>query len=65
MTDKDKSEYYSVQQELNKLDTAYNPTMTKAHEPIIEGKYKVTWDTRVIMIVVEHEEDDIWWGWNT
>ena len=55
MTDKDKSEYYSVQQELNKLDTAYNPTMTKAHEPIIEGKYKVTWDTRVIMIVVEHE----------
>ena len=35
-----------------KNDIAYNPTMTKAHELIIEGKYKVTEDTKVIPIVV-------------
>ena len=35
------------------------------HEPIIECKYKVIGDTRVIPIVVEHEEDKIKLSCNT
>ena len=31
--------------------------MPRIHEPVIEGKYKVTVDTRVIIIVMEHKED--------
>ena len=42
-----------------KNDIAYNPTMTKAHELIIEGKYKVTGSTIYIQIAVEHKEDEI------
>ena len=30
------------------------------HEPVIEGNYKVTGDTRVILIV-KHKEDEIKW----
>ena len=36
--------------------------MTNIHEPIIKDKYKVTGDTRVIPIIVEHEEDEIQWA---
>ena len=64
-TGKDQSEYDFVQQALKKLDTAYNCTITKAHEPIIEGKYKVTGDTRVIPIDVENKEEDISRACNT
>ena len=32
------SSYERVQRALKKLDTAYNKTMMKGHEPIIEGK---------------------------
>ena len=39
--------------------------MPKMTEPIIEGRYKVTRGTRVIPIVVEHEEDEIQWVCNT
>ena len=45
---------------LNKLDTLYNPTITRLHKPVIKGNYKVTGDTRVILIV-EHEDDRIQW----
>ena len=38
--------------------------MMKAHEPIIEGEYKVTGDTRVIPITVEHKENYINWECN-
>ena len=34
------------------------------YKPIIEGTYGVTRDTRVIPIVIEHEEDDIQWTCN-
>ena len=34
------------------------------HEPVIEGNYKLTGDTRVIKIV-EHEEDETQWVWST
>ena len=33
--------------------------MTKVHEPITEGKYKVDEDTRVIMIIIEHKDENI------
>ena len=45
---------------LKKLDTLYNPAMLRMHEPVIEGNYKVTRDTRVIPLV-EREEDEIQW----
>ena len=35
------------------------------HNPYTKGKYKVTGNTRVIPIAVEHEEDDIHWECNT
>ena len=31
--------------------------MTKTHEPIIEGKYKVTEDTRFTPISIEHKKN--------
>ena len=34
-----------------KLDNAFNPTMTKFPDAIIQRKYKLTEDTKVIMIV--------------
>ena len=49
---------------MKKLDTSYNPTMQKMHEPFIEGKYKVTGYTRVIPIV-EHKDDEIQWACST
>ena len=42
---------------LQKLDTLYNLNMPRIHETFIEGKYKVTGDTRSIPIVVDHKED--------
>ena len=41
---------------VKKLDTLYNPMMQKIHNPVIEGNYNVTGDTRVIPIV-EHEDE--------
>ena len=35
------------------------------NKPVIEEKYKFTWDTRVIPIVTEHEEYKIQLAWNT
>ena len=35
------------------------------HDPFIEGKYKLTGDTRVIMIDAEHEEGEIQWPFST
>ena len=43
--------YDTISNVLKKLDTSYNPTMPRIHEPVIEGKYNVTKDTRVILIV--------------
>ena len=53
--------YKHAQQALKKIDASYNPIMTKAHKPITGGKYKVTDDKRIILII-EHEEDDIKWA---
>ena len=50
------SVYDIVLNALKKLDTSYNPTMQKMHDPVIEGNYKVTGDARVIPIV-DHEDD--------
>ena len=43
---------------LKKLYISNNPTMQKMYDPVIEGNYKVTGDTRFIPIV-EHEYDKI------
>ena len=43
---------------LKKLDTLYNLTMHKILNPVIEGSYKVTGDTRFIPIV-KHKDDEI------
>ena len=43
------------------MDTTYNPAMMKGLEPIIKINYKVTGDTRVILIV-EHEADKTQWA---
>ena len=59
------SAYDKVLNSLNKLYTFYNPTMPIMHEPLIKGKYEVTGETRVILIVMEHEEDEIKWACNT
>ena len=34
------------------------------HDPIIEGKYRVTGYTQVILNLVEHKEDEIHWTFN-
>ena len=47
---------------LKKLDTLYNLTMPIMHESVLEGEYKLTGNTMVIMIVVEHEGDEIQWA---
>ena len=49
--DADTSEYDRLLNALKKLDTLYNPKMQKMHDPVIEGNYKVTVDTRFIPIV--------------
>ena len=51
----DMSAYNRVLNVLNKLDTSYNLNMPRMHEPVIEGKYKVTGDTRVFLIAMEHK----------
>ena len=38
--------------------------MPRMHEPVIEGKYKVTGDTRVVRIFMKHKEDEIQWAFN-
>ena len=43
---------------LKKLDTLYNPTIQKMHNPVIEDDCKVMGDTSVIPIV-EHKNDEI------
>ena len=58
----DTSEYDRVLNALKKLDTSHNLTMPIMHEPVIEGKYKVTRDTRDIPIVMEHKEYKIHWA---
>ena len=52
----DTSEYDRVLNALKELDTWYNPTMPRMNEPVIKVKYKVTGNTRVVLIVMEHEE---------
>ena len=59
--DVDMSVYDRVLNALKKLDTSYNPTMQKMHDPVIDRNYKLMGDTRVIQIV-EHEHDEIQWG---
>ena len=60
-SDADTSAYDILLNALNKLDTQYNPTMQKMHDPVIEENYKVTGDTRVIPIL-EHVGDKIHWA---
>ena len=43
---------------LKKLYTSYKPTMHNMHDPVIEGNFKLTGDTRVIPIV-EHKDENI------
>ena len=57
----DMSLYNIVLNAINKLYTSYNPTLQKMHEPVVGDNYKVTVDTRVILIV-EHEDDKIHWA---
>ena len=54
------SQYGSVLNALKKLDTSYNPKMTKIHKPDINGNYKLTGDTRVILIVEKKDEEIQW-----
>ena len=39
------SVYDRVLNTMKKLDTLYNKTIPRMHEPVIEGEYKVTRDT--------------------
>ena len=55
-TNIDTSEYDRVLNALKELDTSYKPTMQRIHELVIKVKYKVTGNTRVVLIVMEHEE---------
>ena len=41
---------------MKNIYTLYNPTMPRIYEPVIEGSYKVTVDTRFVPIV--KQEDD-------
>ena len=54
--------YDRVLNALKKLDTSYNPNFPKMNEPVIEENYKVTGDTKVILIVVEHKKYEIHWA---
>ena len=58
----DKSAYDKVLNALKKLDTLYNPTIPRMHEPVIKVKYKVTGNTRVFLIVMEHGEYEMQWA---
>ena len=46
------SEYDRVLNALKKLDTSYNKTMPRMHDPVNKGKYKVTGNTRFVLIVM-------------
>ena len=61
-TNTETSEYDRVLNALKELYALYNPTMTRMHEPVIKVKYKVTGNTRVVLIVMEHEEYEIQWA---
>ena len=61
-TSTETSEYDRVLNELKKLDTLYNPTIPRMHEPVIKVKYKVTGNTRVFLIVMEHGEYEMQWA---
>ena len=50
------SKYDRVLNAQKQLDTLYNTTMPRIHEPVIKVKYKVSGNTRVVLIVMEHEE---------
>ena len=50
----DTTAYDRALNEQKKLDILYNPIMPRMQKPVIEGKYKVTGNTRVILIV-EHK----------
>ena len=56
--DTETSSYDMVLNVLKKLDTLYNPTMTRMQNPFIAGICKVRGDTRVIPIV-DNEDDEI------
>ena len=43
---------------LKKLDTLYNSNMPIMHDPVIDVIYKVTRDTMVIQIAVDHKEEE-------
>ena len=58
--DADMSAYDRVLYSLKKLDTLYNPTMHKMHNPVIKRKYKMTGDT-ILLSIMEHEEEEIYW----
>ena len=60
----DTSAYNRVLNALKKLDTLHNPNMYRMHKSVIKGNYKMTRDTRVVLIV-EHEEDEINWACST
>ena len=62
--DADMSAYDRLLNTLKKLDTSYNPTMHKMHNPVIKRNYKVTGDTRVIP-TMEHKYDKIQWACST
>ena len=47
----DTSEYDRVLNALKKLDSCYNLTMPRIHNPVIKGEYKVTRYTRIIIMV--------------
>ena len=64
-TNIDKSAYDRLLNSLKKLYTSYNPTVSRMHEPVIEGRYKVTRDTKVVLVFVEHKEEEIQWACST
>ena len=47
----DTSAYDRVLNALKKLDSSYNLTMSRMHNPVIKGEYKVTRYTRIIIMV--------------
>ena len=59
------SEYDRVLNALYELDTLYNQTMSRMHEPVNKRKYKVTGNTRFVLIVMENEEYQMHWVCNT
>ena len=51
----DTSTHDKVLNTTKKLNTSYNPTMPRIHEPVMKGKYEVTRYKRVIQITREQE----------